>query len=58
MNDNGQNALLKTIEEPPAYAIVFLLTSNPDGLLETVHSRCITIEMEMLSDDGKIDSLI
>lgn len=58
MNDNGQNALLKTIEEPPAYAIIFLLTSNPDGLLETVHSRCITIEMEMLSDDVVADFLV
>lgn len=58
MNDNGQNALLKTIEEPPAYAIIFLLTSNPDGLLETVHSRCITIEMEMLSDDIVADFLV
>lgn len=43
MNANAQNAILKTIEEPPQYAVILLLTSNLDRLLETVRSRCITL---------------
>ena len=39
-----QNALLKTLEEPPAYDIFFLVTSNANKLLETIRSRCITIK--------------
>jgi DNA polymerase-3 subunit delta' len=43
MNTQAQNALLKTIEEPPKYAVILLLTANPDRLLETVKSRCIML---------------
>jgi DNA polymerase-3 subunit delta' len=43
MNLNAQNAILKTIEEPPKYAVILLLTANPDKLLETVKSRCIML---------------
>ena len=48
MNDRGQNALLKSIEEPAEYGIIFLLTDNADGLLPTIRSRCIRISMESL----------
>jgi DNA polymerase III, delta'' subunit len=51
MTEQAQNALLKTIEEPPAYAIILLLTDNASGFLETVLSRCITIELKPLHDD-------
>lgn len=40
MNEAAQNALLKLLEEPPAYAAFILCTGNPDGLLPTVRSRC------------------
>lgn len=40
MEDAGQNALLKTLEEPPAASIFILITSRPDLLLPTVRSRC------------------
>ena len=43
MNDQAQNALLKTIEEPPEYGIIILITNNPDKLLPTIRSRCIEI---------------
>lgn len=43
MNTQAQNALLKTIEEPPEYGILILLTSNLDKLLPTVQSRCIVL---------------
>lgn len=49
MNDHGQNALLKTIEEPPEYVLIFLLTENEEMLLETIRSRCIKLNMERLS---------
>ena len=41
MTLQAQNALLKTIEEPPAYAIILLLADNPDSLLPTISSRCV-----------------
>ena len=37
---NGQDALLKTLEEPPAASVFILVTSMPDTLLPTVRSRC------------------
>lgn len=40
MNDNAANALLKTLEEPPATSYIFLITSRPDSLLPTIRSRC------------------
>ena len=36
MNQQAQNALLKTIEEPPAYAVILLLTTNADSFLPTI----------------------
>ena len=41
----AQNALLKTIEEPPAYGIIMLLTNNKDSFLQTILSRCVALEM-------------
>lgn len=43
MNVQAQNAILKTIEEPPEYGIIILLTSNLGKILETVVSRCIVL---------------
>jgi DNA polymerase III subunit delta' len=40
MRDESQNALLKTLEEPPEFAHLVLLSSEPEALLETVASRC------------------
>ena len=57
MNENAQNALLKTIEEPPEYGIVFLITDNADSLLETIRSRCIRLDMDRLPEDVIISEL-
>lgn len=46
----AQNALLKTIEEPPAYAIIMLLTNNAEALLPTISSRCVTLTLKSVSD--------
>lgn len=40
MNDSAANALLKTLEEPPAGSHIFLITSRADSLLPTIRSRC------------------
>lgn len=51
MNQQAQNALLKTIEEPPAYAIILLLTTNADSFLQTILSRCITLNLKTVKED-------
>jgi DNA polymerase-3 subunit delta' len=48
MRDESQNALLKTLEEPPEFVHLVLLSSDGEGLLETVASRCQTIEFAPL----------
>jgi DNA polymerase-3 subunit delta' len=49
INDDGQNALLKTLEEPPASSVIVLVTSQPGALLPTVRSRCPTVRFSPLS---------
>ena len=44
----GQNALLKVLEEPPAYCVFLLLSDNPAKLLPTVRSRCTELKMQSL----------
>lgn len=51
MNPQAQNALLKTIEEPPAYGIILLLTTNADKFLQTIRSRCITLDIKAIKDE-------
>lgn len=51
MTEQAQNALLKTIEEPPVYAIIILLTENCDSLLPTIRSRCVTLTMNPVDKD-------
>lgn len=43
MNDAATNALLKTLEEPSPTSHIFLLTSRPNALLQTIRSRCQTV---------------
>ena len=50
MNVQAQNALLKTIEEPPAYGIILLLTTNTASFLPTILSRCITLNLKVVPD--------
>ncbi len=49
MTEAAQNALLKTIEEPPEYAVIILMTNNINNLLPTVRSRCMTLEFGPLT---------
>lgn len=51
MTEQAQNALLKTLEEPPEYAVFLLLTDNADRLLPTVLSRCVLFNFKPISQD-------
>jgi len=51
MNDAASNALLKTLEEPPATSHIFLITSRPDSLLPTIRSRCQTLRFAPAASD-------
>lgn len=46
MNNAAQNAILKTIEEPPSYAVLLLLTTNRGAFLPTILSRCILLNVK------------
>jgi DNA polymerase-3 subunit delta' len=48
MRDESQNALLRTLEEPPDFVHLILLSSEPEALLETVVSRCQTVDFAPL----------
>lgn len=50
MTVQAQNALLKTIEEPPSYAVIILLTTNQEAFLPTILSRCIQLKLKPLRD--------
>lgn len=50
LNIQAQNALLKTIEEPPAYAVILLLTTNAESFLPTILSRCVTLHLKPAKD--------
>ncbi len=50
MTPQAQNALLKTLEEPPVYTVILLLTSNINALLPTILSRCVVLHMKPVAD--------
>lgn len=51
MTVQAQNALLKTLEEPPSYAVILLLTANINAMLPTILSRCVVLNMKPVPDD-------
>lgn len=50
MNQQAQNAILKTFEEPPEYAVILLLVTNANVLLPTILSRAVMLNMKPVSD--------
>lgn len=58
MNLQAQNALLKTIEEPPEYGIIILLTSNSEMFLPTILSRCVMLNMKLMEKGQMRDYLM
>ena len=52
MRDESQNALLKTLEEPPGFVHLILLTAEPAALLETIASRCQPVDFAPLPPEA------
>lgn len=46
MNAAAANAFLKTLEEPPRQTVIFMLSSRPNDLLDTIRSRCISMRVD------------
>lgn len=57
MRTDAQNALLKTLEEPPAKTVIILVTTAPGRFLPTVHSRCRMLPLRRL-DDADVEALL
>lgn len=49
MSEESQNCLLKTLEEPPEYAVIILIVSNESRILPTIKSRCVIIKFQPLT---------
>lgn len=58
LNFQCQNALLKTLEDPPEYAVILLLATTVSGFLPTVRSRCIHFGMMPVRDDVIMECLM
>ena len=57
MSVQGQNAILKTIEEPPSYGIIILVCENLSSLLPTIKSRCIVVRFNPIQKEQMRDYL-
>ncbi len=58
MTEQAQNALLKTLEEPPEYAVIILLATNTGAFLQTILSRCVTLQFKPLDNKMIADYLM
>jgi len=50
INSESANALLKTLEEPPSFAKIVLISANEKRILPTIHSRCLKIRFSQKAD--------
>ena len=57
LNPNAANALLKSLEEPPAQALLLLIGHAPGRLLPTIRSRCCHLALGPLSEDQVVELL-
>lgn len=57
MQETAQEAFLKTLEEPPSYAVILLLTSDAGLLLETIRSRAMTVHLQNVATDRIVSGL-
>lgn len=58
MNDEAANTLLKTLEEPPHYVVLLLLTDRPGQILPTIRSRCQAVRFDPLPEDTVVERLV
>lgn len=54
LNRNGANALLKTLEEPPARCVLLLVSHDGHGVLPTIRSRCRVVRLRKLSQEHSV----
>jgi DNA polymerase-3 subunit delta' len=57
MNPQAQNALLKTLEEPPDETTLVLVAGSPDALLPTIRSRCLRVSFQPIPDAQVVAAL-
>ena len=57
MNPQAQNKLLKTLEEAPSFAHIFLITSQEQALLDTIRSRCVPVNFAPLKEEEIVSLL-
>lgn len=53
----AENAFLKTLEEPPAYTVFILATTDPEKVRSTIKSRCMTLNFKRVSELDLIDGM-
>ena len=58
MTKEAQNCLLKTLEEPPEFVTIIIISSNENAILNTIKSRCMTIKFKNIDNDLLYDYLI
>lgn len=58
MNEQAQNALLKTLEEPPEYGVIILLTNNREAFLPTILSRAVVLNFLPVPDSELVPFLM
>ncbi|GMQ65180.1 DNA polymerase III subunit [Vallitalea maricola] len=58
MTEQAQNALLKTIEEPPSYVVILLLSNNINKFLITILSRCVVLKLKPIMPDKVMNYVI
>ena len=58
MNVEAQNAILKTIEEPPEYVVILLLATTAEKFLPTIISRCVLLNLKPVKDEDIKDYII
>lgn len=58
LNIAAQNALLKVLEEPPAYAFFILTSEQPGAVLETIRSRCTRYQLAPAAHQDKYDPVL
>ncbi len=58
LTKQAQNALLKTLEEPPGYVVIFILTANLQEILPTITSRSVVLHMKPVRDQEIMDYLM
>jgi len=57
LSQAAENAFLKTLEEPPEYAIFILATTNPEKVRATIRSRCMTLNFRRVSEKDLVEGM-